>query len=509
MKFFVRHKISLMLLGFVISLVLGSTGSVNTEFGLGEALEYDPAIDFNADRIVNLIDFSILAQYWMQGESSVDIAPAPVGDGKVDFKDLAVLGQHWLQEYEEIIYIQWLGHSSVKVWAGNVAIYIDPRNLTVSPHDATLVLVTHTHSDHYQPADIAKVSGPETKFIAPPDVVALYGKGQAIAPGQRIQFNGFSVTAVPAYNTNKPNHPKSNNWVGYIIEIASKRIYCAGDTDLIEEMKTLGSIDVAILPAGGTYTMNATEAAEATKYIKPLLAIPYHWGQNVGTLRDAETFAELAACNIKIMSPGEIVSSQDWLKDFSLIAYWKLDETADLTAHDSVGDKHGTVNGNPVWQPAGGKIDGALQFDGDGDYVSTPFVWNPATGKFSVFAWIRGGAPGQVVLSQIGAANWLGTDSSTGKLMTNLSPPAGRFAPPPLACELVITDGEWHRIGLTWNGSNRILYGDDVEVARDMQASLAAATGGLYFGAGSSLAVGTFWSGLIDDVRIYNRAVTP
>ena len=154
------------------------------------------------------------------------------------------------------------------------------------------------------------------------------------------------MIAVPAYNT---NHPKLNNWLGYIIELASKRIYIAGDTDLIEEMKTLGNIDVAILPAGGTYTMNAQQAADATKYIKPLLAIPYHWGEIVGTIADAQRFASFAACNVKIMSAGEIISSQDWLKDFSLIANWKLDETAGVIAYDSAGSKNGTVNGNPIW----------------------------------------------------------------------------------------------------------------------------------------------------------------
>jgi L-ascorbate metabolism protein UlaG (beta-lactamase superfamily) len=120
------------------------------------------------------------------------------------------------------------------------------------------------------------------------------------------------IAAVPAYNTNKTNHPKANNWVGYIIEIAGKRIYVAGDTDIIEEMKSLGDIDVAILPAGGTYTMNAVEAAEATQYIRPDLAIPYHWGQSVGTLADAQTFAQLARCAVKILAVGETVNSDEW-----------------------------------------------------------------------------------------------------------------------------------------------------------------------------------------------------
>ncbi|MCJ7777481.1 MAG: MBL fold metallo-hydrolase [Sedimentisphaerales bacterium] len=486
-----------LLLGLVISLVLGSDSRSN-----------EPVADFNGDRLVNLFDFSTFAQYWLQDEPSVDIAPVPTGDNIVNYKDLYVLSENWLRVYEEIVYIQWLGHSSIKVWAGDVVIYIDPRNLSTSPHDATAVLVTHSHSDHYQPADIARVSGPTTKFLAPANVVSLYGRGQVILPGQTIQLDGLNVIAVPAYNT---NHPKSNNWVGYIIELASRRIYIAGDTDLIEEMKTLGYIDVAILPAGGTYTMNAQQAADATKYIKPLLAIPYHWGGGiVGTLADAQRFANLAACNVKIMSAGEILSSQDWLKDFSLIAHWKLDDAEGTTAVDSAGDKNGTVNGNPLWKPAGGKIDGALQLDGEGDYISVPFVLNPAGGRFSVFAWIKGGAPGQVILSQIGGVNWLSADLTAGNLMTDLKPSSGRNNLA-LSSQTSIIDNNWHRVGFVWDGSYRILYVDDVVAAKDTapQGALAGSNGGLQIGADKSLNAAGFWNGLIDDVRIHNRAVTP
>jgi L-ascorbate metabolism protein UlaG (beta-lactamase superfamily) len=219
-----------------------------------------------------------------------------------------------LSDGTKVVYIQWIGHSSMKVWTEDVVIYVDPRIFTDSPHDATAVLITHSHSDHYSRTHIIRASNDNTVFIAPPDVVQMYGSGQTIAPEQTIQLDGFSVTGVAAYNTNKPNHPKSNNWVGYIIELEGKRIYVAGDTDLTDEMKTLEDINVAILPVGGTYTMNATEAAEATHYINPELAIPYHWGSNIGRLSDAETFAEQAACPVKIMSPGEIISSDDWLE---------------------------------------------------------------------------------------------------------------------------------------------------------------------------------------------------
>jgi len=235
------------------------------------------------------------------------------------------------------VYIQWLGHASVKIWTEGVVVYVDPRRLSESPHDATLVLVTHTHGDHYSPADIAKVSNPQTQFVAPPDVVQRYGSGEPIAPGQTIELDSAIVTGVAAYNTNKPNHPKSRNWVGFIAELGSKRIYVAGDTDLTDEMKALEDIDVAILPAGGTYTMNAVEAAEATQYIKPELAIPYHWGQNVGTLSDAQTFAQMAACAVKILTVGETISSDNWLQYSPLITHWKLDETESSIACDSAG----------------------------------------------------------------------------------------------------------------------------------------------------------------------------
>jgi len=93
--------------------------------------------------------------------------------------------------------------------------------------------------------------------------------------------------------------------------------------------------------------------------------------------------------------------------------------------------------------------------------------------------------------------------------MTSLSAPAGRFAPQPLTSETVITDGDWHRIGFTWDGTNRILYVDGVEAAKGTHTGLQNADGGLYFGAGKDRETGSFWQGLIDDVKIYDRAVTP
>jgi len=200
------------------------------------------------------------------------------------------------------------------------------------------------------------------------------------------------------------------------------------------------------------------------------------------------------------------VLAEHWLEGAGPFAHWKLDETEGATACDSVGDYDATVHGDAVWQPADGQTAGALEFDGIDDYVSTEFVLDPADTAFSVFLWMKGGAAGQVILSQIGAANWLMADAE-GKLMTELKD-TGRFGRP-LFSQTVVTDGQWHRLGLTWNGSNRVLYVDGVAVAQDTQRKLGGSTGGLYIGAGKDREPGSLWSGLIDDVRVYDRAVTP
>jgi hypothetical protein len=194
------------------------------------------------------------------------------------------------------------------------------------------------------------------------------------------------------------------------------------------------------------------------------------------------------------------------IDDPTLIAHWALDETQGNIAQDSANEHHGTLHGEPLWQPTGGKVNGALQLDGINDYVSTPFVLDPHSSPFSVFAWVKGGSPDQVIISQTGGADWLLIDMD-GLLMTGLK--AAGTSGRTLVAQAFITDANWHRIGFVWNGMNRILYVDDVEVARDTQGNLAGSSNGLYIGAGKGLESGGFWSGLIDDVRIYNRAVTP
>jgi len=142
------------------------------------------------------------------------------------------------------------------------------------------------------------------------------------------------------------------------------------------------------------------------------------------------------------------------------------------------------------------------------DYIFTDTVMNPANGPFSILAWIDGGAPGQVVISELGGSNWLSTDPVDGHLMTDLASRFGRSSGP-LLSDTVITDANWHRIGLVWDGWHRMLYVDGVMVAEDIQDSLNSMGTSMYIGTGNAMTPESFWSGLIDDVRIYNRAIRP
>ena len=198
------------------------------------------------------------------------------------------------------------------------------------------------------------------------------------------------------------------------------------------------------------------------------------------------------------------------VNDPRIIAHWRLDEEDGPSAHDSAGTNDAFVIGGPIWQPDGGQVNGALEFDGIDDFISAPRPLSPGNGPFSVVAWVKGGAAGQAVLSQAGGSSWLCLDSIEGCLMTELKS-SGRSSGGPLLSDANITDGNWHRIGFVWDGSYRHLYVDGVEVARDdaAQSALENSIGSLCFGASSTLTPGTFFSGLIDDIRIYNRAVHP
>jgi len=201
--------------------------------------------------------------------------------------------------------ITWMGHASFRISGGGRVVYIDPWKLTEAPHDADVVIVSHDHHDHYSQDDVAKVSGAETVTLAPVDTAVKLLGAIAIAPLERTTAGGVDIQAVAAYNVGKSFHPKAKHWIGAVITLEGKRIYYAGDTDLIDEMDDLVDVAVALLPVGGTYTLDAAEAACAAERIGCKAAVPYHWGDIVGTADDAEAFAAAACCSVTVLQPGE------------------------------------------------------------------------------------------------------------------------------------------------------------------------------------------------------------
>jgi L-ascorbate metabolism protein UlaG (beta-lactamase superfamily) len=195
--------------------------------------------------------------------------------------------------------IHWLGHDAFKL-VGEKTVYIDPYQLS-SAGKADIICLTHEHFDHCSPEDIQKIRIDETVIVGPADVVKKFkGATKAIQAGQKLTIAGIEIEAVQAYNTNKEFHPKENGWIGYIITMNAFRIYHAGDTDHIPEMKSIKA-DIALLPVSGTYVMTADEAVQAALDINPAIAIPMHYGSIVGGAEDAERFKQLLQGKVDVL----------------------------------------------------------------------------------------------------------------------------------------------------------------------------------------------------------------
>ncbi len=220
--------------------------------------------------------------------------------------------------------IKWYGHASFMFTdkaSGNRIYYVDPfefksdskenpnRERSIGPSrksgnspiaqsatadlrssdlGADIIFITHAHYDHCDPDSVKKIMKPTTVIVVPggcKEKLKVDAEFIDAVPNREYDVKGFKFRTVPAYNV-KPDrlqyHPKSSNWVGYIFSLNNQTIYHAGDTDFIPEMKQLGEINVAMLPIGGTYTMDADEAIVAANTIAADVTVPMHYRRLLG-----------------------------------------------------------------------------------------------------------------------------------------------------------------------------------------------------------------------------------
>jgi len=182
--------------------------------------------------------------------------------------------------------ITFIGHGSLIFTFNGKVIHIDPygelADYSILPK-ADIILITHEHSDHFDLAVIKMLRTNKTELVLTETCAQKISGGMVMKNGGVQTVQGIKIEAVPAYNiihkrdNGQPFHPQGVG-NGYILTFGDKRIYVAGDTENIPEMKTIQGVDVAFLPMNLPYTMTPGMVADAAKVLKPKILYPYHYG---------------------------------------------------------------------------------------------------------------------------------------------------------------------------------------------------------------------------------------
>ena len=212
--------------------------------------------------------------------------------------------------------ISWLKHSGFKIKTPEGVMYFDPYQVSGEPEKADIVFLTHTHYDHYDEPSLKLILKEETQVFCSIDCKEALIKWAKVAsihsmgPNEELVFGHLKIQTTPAYNLDKPFHPKEKKWLGFLIEVENTRLFYAGDTDALSELEHI-QCDIGFFPISGIYVMDPKQAASLANKIAPkVVSFPMHWGtivddqnRKVGTLEDAKRFCELCQCPTKILEP--------------------------------------------------------------------------------------------------------------------------------------------------------------------------------------------------------------
>ena len=212
--------------------------------------------------------------------------------------------------------ISWLKHAAFKIETEDKKIiYIDPYQLSKEKEKADIIICSHEHGDHFDEDSISKIRKKSTVLLGPKSISSKLEKfdGKGLSLYEPYEIENVTIELYPAYNIkrmrskNQPFHPKERNWAGILLEADGRKIYHAGDSERIPEMKKLAlkKIDVAMLPCGGTYTMDFEESTDAAVDINPKIVIPMHnWDME---LNEYEKILHKKNSNISV----EILTNKD------------------------------------------------------------------------------------------------------------------------------------------------------------------------------------------------------